>query len=321
MINSPPLITIGMPCYNAQDTILRALRSAFLQTWSNFEIIIIDDCSTDNSAMVINNELKNLSGMKIKLLTNLVNKGPGYTRQKILENASGEFLVFFDDDDESYPLRIEEQFKLISLLEYEDTSKLIACYASGVRLYDSGYLKTLPAIGSKAQILCGEVVANYLLYNQVNSQFFYGSGTPTCSLMARVNTFNEVGGFDVNLRRVEDIDFAIRLSIKGGCFAGTKKELFKQYSTSSIDKSPLKNLNAEQMLVTKFKEYLDKKNLYEYAYRWPKLRFFHFTSQYHFLLKELIVLIFLHPYRTINHFFRTGSQRLIHEFLIYKGKK
>jgi len=321
MTNKLPLVTIGMPCYNAQDTVIRALRSALIQTWDNFEILLIDDCSTDNTVDLIAKEIQNIEGIKITFLINSVNLGPGYTRQRILNESSGEFLVFFDDDDVSYPTRIEEQFKLISILEHEDNYNLIACYASGVRLYDSGYLKKLPAIGSNAQMLCGEVVANYLLYNEVNSQFFYGSGTPTCSLMARVNTFNVVGGFDVSLRRVEDIDFAIRLSIKGGCFAGTKKELFKQYSTSSIDKSPLENLNAEQMLVAKFKEYLDKKSLFEYAYRWPKLRFFHFTSQYHLLLKELVILIFLHPYRTINHFFRTGSQRLIHEFLIYKGKK
>jgi glycosyltransferase involved in cell wall biosynthesis len=321
MINSYPLITIGMPCYNSEETILRALKSALKQTWSNFEIILVDDCSTDNTVDVIEKELKKLQGLNIKFLSNSVNKGPGFSRQRILDISSGEFLVFFDDDDESYPNRIEEQYQAIISLETASDQQLIACYASGVRLYDSGYRKILPAIGSKAEPLCGKVVANYLLYHEVNSHLFYGSGTPSCSLMARVNTFNLVGGFDINLRRVEDIDFAIRLSIKGGCFVGTRQELFKQYSTHAIDKSPLKNLNAEQMLVSKFKEYLDKRNLFEYAYRWPKLRFFHFTNQYHLLLKELVVLIFLHPYRTINHFFRTGSKRLIHEFLIYKGKK
>ena len=321
MINNSPLITIGIACYNAQDTILRALRSAFKQTWSNFEIVVVDDCSKDNSVDVVKKELQNFKNIKTTLLINKLNFGPGYTRQKILDNSSGEFLVFFDDDDESYSSRVNEQYNLISSYEKKKKSKLIACYASGVRLYDSGYRKILPAIGSKAEPLCGEVVANYLLYHEVNSDLYYGSGTPSCSLMARVNTFNLVGGFDINLRRVEDIDFAIRLSIKGGCFIGSRQELFKQYSTHAIDKSPLKNLNAEQMLVSKFKEYLDDRNLFEYAYRWPKLRFFHFTNQYHLLLKELIVLIFLHPSRAINHFFRTGSQRLIHEFLIYKGKK
>ena len=321
MTTKDPLITIGMPCYNAQDTIIRALRGALIQTWTNFEIILVDDCSTDNTVHLIEKEIQCIKDISITLLINKVNHGPGYTRQRILDESAGEFLVFFDDDDASYPARIEEQFKVIKSLEKKDNSKLIACYASGVRLYDSGYLKILPAIGSKAQIPCGEVVANYLLYNEVNSQFFYGSGTPSCSLMARVNTINLVGGFDINLRRVEDIDFAIRLSISGGCFIGTKQELFKQYSTNAIDKSPLSNLTAEQMLVLKFKEYLEEKNLFEYAYRWPKLRFFHFTNQYHLLLKELIILIFLYPYRATSHFFRTGSQRLIHEFLIYKGKK
>jgi glycosyltransferase involved in cell wall biosynthesis len=321
MINPYPLITIGMPCYNAEETILRALKSALKQTWSNFEIVLVDDCSTDNTVDVIEKELQNTQGLNIKFVTNSVNKGPGFSRQRILDIASGEFLVFFDDDDESYPSRIEEQLKLILYLEKGDNSKLVACYASGVRLYDSGYIKKLPAIGSKAQPLCGEVVANYLLFHQVDSHLFYGSGAPSCSLMARTNTFNSVGGFDTNLRRVEDIDFAIRLSIQDGCFIGTSQELFKQYSTDAIDKSPLKNLNAEQIVISKFKEYLDERNLFQYAYRWPKLRFFHFTNQYHLLFKELVILIYLYPYRAITHFLKTGSQRLIHELMIFKGKK
>ena len=75
------------------------------------------------------------------------------------------------------------------------------------------------------------------------------------------------------------------------------------------------------MVVKKFKKYLDSKGLYEYAYRWPKLRYFHFCRQYFLLFKELIGLLILYPYRASHHFVGTGVRRLIHEFLIIRGDK
>ena len=60
MTNKLPLVTIGMPCYNAQDTVIRALRSALIQTWDNFEILLIDDCSTDNTVDLIAKEIQNV---------------------------------------------------------------------------------------------------------------------------------------------------------------------------------------------------------------------------------------------------------------------
>ncbi len=321
MNNSHPLITIGMPCYNAKDTIIRALESACTQQWENFEIVLVDDCSGDGSIDVVKQYLRKVKDLSVKFVTNSTNKGPGYSRQRIIDLASGEFVVFFDDDDESHPNRIRKQYYAILEAEKVCSSSLFACYASGVRLYQSGYVKHLSAIGSKGMTLCGNLVADYLLYHEIRPDYFYGSGTPTCALMARKSTFKAAGGFDTKLRRVEDVEFAIRLSLMGGCFIGTKEELFKQYSTDAIDKSAKNNLIAEQMVVKKFKKYLDSKGLYEYAYRWPKLRYFHFCRQYLLLFKELIGLLMLYPYRASRHFVGTGVRRLIHEFLIIRGDK
>lgn len=318
MITDNPLVTIGIPCFNAESSIIRALDSACSQRWSNLEVLVVDDCSTDSSASLIREKLKSIE-LDIKLISNEVNLGVGAVRQKILDLAQGEFLAFFDDDDESLPERISQQYDAIVKAKNRFETDMIACYASGERFYPSGYKKQLIAIGSQDRVPCGELVADYLLYHRIDDGVFYGSGTPSCSLMAKVSTFRSVGGFDEKLRRVEDVDFAIRLALMGGCFVGTKQPLFLQYATDAQDKSPESNLRAEQHLVKKHSEYLDDKGLFEYAYRWPRLRYYHFQGNYIALIKELF-LIFLHyPTRTIKHFSRTATRRLIHEYYIHRG--
>jgi len=318
VIVDSPLVTVGIPCFNAGDSIIRAIHSACSQKWNNLEILVVDDCSTDNSVDLIRENSKS-TGENVRLVCNDINLGTGAVRQKILELSKGEFLIFFDDDDESLPDRISQQYKAIINAEHHFSTKMIACYASGERIYSSGYRKQLTAIGSRDKAPCGELVADYLLYHRIDDGFFYGAGTPSCSLMARVSTFVAAGGFDEKLRRVEDVDFAIRLALQDGCFIGTEQALFLQYSTDAQDKSPEKNLTSEQLLIEKYKDYLNSKGLFEYAYNWPKLRYYHFSGNYIALIKELFVIFLRYPLRTVRHFFRTATRRLIHEYRINKG--
>ena len=97
---------------------------------------------------------------------------------------------------------------------------------------------------------------DYLLYNKKELIYDYGSGVPTCSLMALKKTFVYVGLFDENLSRVEDADFAIRFTRMGGKIVGTKETLFTQYSTKAQDKNPINNFLSEKKLINKNKDYL-----------------------------------------------------------------
>ena len=108
------------------------------------------------------------------------------------------------------------------ILSYESSTdaKLIACYASGTRLYPNGYTVDLNAIGSHPIIPQGCTVADSILFFGRKPDVFYGAGTPTCALMARTETFVPAGGFDPAFRRVEDLGLSIRLSLSGGHFSG-----------------------------------------------------------------------------------------------------
>lgn len=305
------LITIGIPCYNAQDTILRAIKSALTQKWLPKEILVVDDCSSDQSVQIIKEFIKDYP--EIRLIESQKNKGPAATRQRIIDESTGEFIAFFDDDDESFPERIQVQHKQILKYENETNKTLIACYASGKRLYPNGYTLDLKAIGSQPIIPFGSEVADRVLFFGGNPNFFYGNGTPTCSLMARKSTFTDVGGFDPSLRRVEDIDFAIRLALAGGHFIGCRENLFIQHATNAQDKAPEKNRDAEIQLAEKYKNYLKSINRYYYAKNWPLLRYYHFKKNYGNFFLTLLKLMLRHPIKTSSHFLQTMPKRFMHE--------
>lgn len=90
--------SIIIPIYNAVEKINNCISSLQLQSFKNFEIIFVDDCSNDNSYNYLK-ELSNNSKLNIKLFCNEKNSGPGYSRNVGLTNSSGEFILFMDADD------------------------------------------------------------------------------------------------------------------------------------------------------------------------------------------------------------------------------
>lgn len=272
-----PRVTVGLTCYNAEKTIERAVASAKAQLWDNLEIVVIDDASTDSSWSILQRLASN--NHLIKIVRHGKNNGAASARNSVLANATGEFLAFFDDDDESLPDRVRTQVAAILSYEAANPTQQIACFATGDRRYPNGYELAMPAIGSKPAVPKGEEVAEYLLYGARKPGVYYGSGTPTCALMARTSTFQSVGGFDPQLRRAEDIDFAIRLAISGGHFIGCPEKLFLQHATVASDKTPSKNLASELRLIDKHMHFLRERQRYSFARDWFKIRFYHFSGQ------------------------------------------
>jgi glycosyltransferase involved in cell wall biosynthesis len=315
---SAALVTIGITCFNAADTVARAVASALAQDWPNLEVIIVDDFSTDGSVEVLMAAIGD--DPRAKLVRHGCNLGPGSARNTILSEATGEFIAFFDDDDESLTGRVSNQVRILATYEQRLEHRLIACYASGIRRYPNGYTLALPAIGSRGeQLPYGPEVVDYLLTYRRRPDWFYGSGTPACSLLARHSTFIAVGGFDPQLRRVEDADFAIRLGLMGGHFVGTERILFIQHSTNATDKSPERNLEAQQRLVCKHKAYLESVGRYEYAKRWPKLRYWHFKRRYGRFVLGFLGLLLHSPVEATRHLVSTGPRRLWHERRMQRG--
>jgi glycosyltransferase involved in cell wall biosynthesis len=306
-----PLITIGMSCFNARDTIARALDSALAQDWPNVEIVVVDDGSNDDSVAVINDKIHGRGNCR--LIVHGRNRGFPAALNSVVGAARGDFLAIWDDDDESRSDRLSVQYRRIT--EYEETTgtDLIACYASGVRLYPNGYDVPFAAIGSRPEVPVGMCVADYHLFGGRIGGVFYGGGTPSCSLMVRTTTLDAVGPYDESLRRCEDSDFAIRLARQGGHFIGCEEPLIRQFATGGSDKNPEVEYESHVALIEKYRDYVLEKNRYRYALDWQKIKFYHFSRRRFRALVALAGLALRHPAWTIAQFRRSAPARLVHE--------
>jgi glycosyltransferase involved in cell wall biosynthesis len=263
MNGQTPLITIGMTCFNAADTIARAVDSALGQTWPNIEILVVDDFSTDGSRYAL--EQIALEHSQVRLIRHECNRGFPAALNTIIHHAKGDFIAFFDDDDESVPERLKEQFDRIVSYERACAASLVLCYSSRnvVRIGESEVNHIARPVGCHAPEPYGPVVADYILGVPVKNSFCWGTGIfGSCTLMARRSVFLKVGAFDVSFRRTAEMDFAIRSALAGAHFISVDCPLITQYKTFSDDKSVEINFRYRLQLIRKFKAYLSKRRLY-----------------------------------------------------------
>lgn len=100
-----PKISVIMPLYNAEQYVKKAIGSILQQSYKDFELLIIDDCSTDNTLEVVSS----IKNPKIKIVSNEKNKGIAYSRNKGLDLAESEYIALMDDDDLTVSNRFELQ--------------------------------------------------------------------------------------------------------------------------------------------------------------------------------------------------------------------
>lgn len=109
-------VSVIMPVYNAEKYVKQTVESILNQSYQDFELVVVDDCSTDKSMQII----KELNDKRIKIYSNEKNKGIAYTRNRALELANGEYIAIMDDDDIAPVYRLEEEADFLSKhLEYD----------------------------------------------------------------------------------------------------------------------------------------------------------------------------------------------------------
>ena len=94
-----PLVTFVVTSYNYEKYILKTLESIKAQTYKNLEIIVVDDCSNDNSCEIIEDFISYNQDLKITLVKNETNEGQLASMVKGLKSAQGQFVSFIDSDD------------------------------------------------------------------------------------------------------------------------------------------------------------------------------------------------------------------------------
>ncbi len=111
------LVSIITPSYNSEKFIANTIASVLAQTYTFWEMIIVDDCSTDNSVKIINS----FKDKRIKLITLKENSGAAVARNKAIAKAKGNFIAFLDSDDFWYPNKLEVQINFMVKNNYKLT--------------------------------------------------------------------------------------------------------------------------------------------------------------------------------------------------------
>lgn len=185
--------SIIIPVYNAEKTILASLESCVHQTYNNWEIILVDDCSTDSSISKINDFILSHTDFSIRLLQNADNKGPSYSRNLGWEYAIGDYIAFLDADDIWHPNKL---IILKSMIDHSpDTELFFHQYSlQGKKIYS--FLST--------EQYQSKYVSQFsiLLRNPI--------ATPCCCCKRTIPE-----RFDETLRYAEDHDLWLRIASRG----------------------------------------------------------------------------------------------------------
>lgn len=269
-----PLITIGMTCFNAAETFPRALKSAQAQDWPNFEILVVDDGSSDNSRAMLEDAAT--QDPRIRLVFHDGNRGFPTALNTLFENARGAFIALFDDDDESLPGRLRAQYERLTRYEQNRGAKMVFCFA-GRDVFDApdqprpSY--SLKGIGHQPPEPHGVMVADQILWNSGDPHYtwgMFGSGI----MMTRPRNVVSLGGFDPEFRRSAESDLWVRAALQGAHFIAVDEPLLRQHKTQGTHKTLRHILEYALKLRHKHQNYLSGRGIYWASLAMARARFY-----------------------------------------------
>ena len=193
-----PLITIAVPSYNHELYVATAISSLFRQSFRDFEIIIIDDGSTDNSWIVIENELKRNPGIVVNHFKH-ENRGLSATLNRAISLANGKYFGFLPSDDFFHPRKLERQAETL-----ENHPGIAVCYT---------WQNIVDAAGNSTD---DNNIKDWFDLNYVSSYSFFPhllerNFLAAPSALVVTDDLIKVGGFDENLIYAQDHDLWLRL--------------------------------------------------------------------------------------------------------------
>jgi amylovoran biosynthesis glycosyltransferase AmsB len=198
--------SVIIPCFNSSGTIYRALRSVEKQSYKPYEVLLIDDASADfNLLLDVISQFEN--SLTIKILRNPLNKNGAYSRNRGIENASGDFVAFLDSDDSWVDDRLETAHKIITTAE--SCNFIIYGKFELVRIGLPQVFLPLRGIDKS------ELVSEYI--------FAAGQQMQTSTFICSLDIARGIK-FDPDLSRHQDSDFMMRAQAKGIAFIFQNKK-------------------------------------------------------------------------------------------------
>ncbi len=261
------LISVIIPLYNKENFIAKTVNSVLNQTFQDFEIIIVEDCSTDTSK----SKAYSIVSDKIKIIEHKKNKGLSAARNTGIKAAKSDYIAFLDADD-----IWKEGF-------LEKISSLIINFPEA-GLYATNYIEQYPnnVFIKPVSNLKKNKITDVIITDFFESSLFQNIYYPS-SLCVKKEVFEEVGYYDINIKFGEDIDFNIRANSQYKlAYSFESLSINIMYSDSkmthsSLKDKPITNFNKYEPWTKKnisLKKYLDfnryimannykKQNLYQ----------------------------------------------------------
>ncbi len=217
--------SIVVPCYNSFEHMHNCLESLKSQTFNDFEIIFIDDCSQDDTYLQLE-EYLNKSNFNYKLLKNDENLGAGLTRNVGIENATGKYVMFVDADDYI-------QSNTLELLEYIIVENKVEC------IFFDYYYET-----NRNKIYYNTILGGIEGIISKSDALVYSTGSTCCKVYLLENIKQNNIKFP-NLKRNEDFVFNKIAVANSNSFYYLKKPLYSyvDYATSLMHNKELLNEN------------------------------------------------------------------------------
>lgn len=222
-----PLVSVIIPSYNVQEYIKNAISSVLSQTFQDFEILIVNDGSTDNTLGVIK---KNFFDSRIKVISQ-ENQGLAGARNSGIKNAKGKFIALLDADDEWLPQKLEIQIKQTK------NNPTISVFSTNAYNVDGS--KIVGIRYDRKKIFENKTIFSGVVKKYFKNKCRYSFHMPS-SMLIRKSLFDKHGLYDSNLKQGEDSDLIIRWALHGEHFYFEGKPLVK-YQISNMN-SLTKNL-------------------------------------------------------------------------------
>ena len=200
-----PKVTIGIPVYNGAGTIERTIQSVLDQTFADFELLIIDNASTDDTL----SRIAKFSDRRIRLINNPENLGAEANWNMVLHEAKGDLITLLPADDTLYPTSLEIRH---SILNDPDNKSVVFVFSARQVIDEEDRSIMLAKFFKTGRISCKRLIIAFVLkgMNPV--------GEPGAVLFRR-STMEKTGGFDISLPYIIDGAYWIRLLDHGDAYA------------------------------------------------------------------------------------------------------
>jgi len=219
-----PKVSVIIPTYNRSADVQNAIRSVLCQTFTDFEVIVVDDGSSDETRTVLAESFAD----RIRYYFQ-TNQGLSAALNKGLAEAQGEWVAFLDSDDLWEKEKLEWQFKALE----QFSPQCGACYTD-VRFFNYPETRTMFQLAEGDDRHEGTMGVSTNVLKMVVRPGGGGMVVCICSILARADLVRKAGGFDTNLRFGMDSDFLFRLArLTDFCYVNQPLTL--------VDRSPAEN--------------------------------------------------------------------------------